>query len=121
MFLVAINAIDRGRSANPRVIEPGHIFSIEVDKTFQNLIDIQAMREATEEECKIAEGLGRLHYDGADDESAAVPVVAEALGRLHDDGADDKSAAVPVVADADTKKAAGKKPAEPAVAATSLV
>lgn len=89
MFLVAINAIDRGRSANPRVIEPGHILKIQVDATFQNLIDIQAMREATEDECKIAEALGTLHFDGAASESSDVVVVG----------------------DADTKKSADKKPA----------
>ena len=89
MFLVAINAIDRGRSANPRVIEPGHILKIELDATFQNLIDIQAMREATADECKIAEALGTLHFDGADTNSS------DAL----------------VVGDADTKKSADKKPA----------
>lgn len=90
MFLVAINAIDRGRSANPRVIEPGHILKIEVDATFQNLIEIQAMREATEDECKIAEALGTLHYDGAEVESSDADAVVGA---------------------ADNKKSADKKPA----------
>lgn len=61
MFLYAINAIDRGSNANPRHIKPGHVIELDMDKTVAMLLDISAMREATAEEVKIAQALGRFY------------------------------------------------------------
>jgi len=92
MFLYAINAIDRGRKASPRHIAPGHVIDLPVDSTVKNLIEIIAVREATDDEVKIARALGKLHENGeAVPESDAAQVEAETAAAIERKNLEDRA------------------------------
>lgn len=84
MNLFAINLIDRGRAASPRIVEPGHILQVLDVTNYRRLLDMDAMREATDEEVKVAKALDRLHRDesfgqAAADEKAAAAKASKTL------------------------------------------
>ena len=63
MNLFAINQIDRGTKANPRIIPPAHVIDLDRDKVVDELLKIDAVREATSDEVKIAKALGKFLVD----------------------------------------------------------
>ena len=60
MNLFAINQIDRGTKANPRIIPPAHVIDLDRDKVVDELLKIDAVREATSDEVKVAKALGKF-------------------------------------------------------------
>lgn len=63
MNLFAINQIDRGTKANPRIIPPAHVIDLDRDKVVDELLKIDAVREATSDEVKVAKALGKFLVD----------------------------------------------------------
>ena len=63
MNLFAINQIDRGTKANPRIIPPAHVSDLDRDKVVDELLKIDAVREATSDEVKVAKALGKFLVD----------------------------------------------------------
>ena len=63
MNLFAINQIDRGTKANPRIIPPAYVIDLDRDKVVDELLKIDAVREATSDEVKIAKALGKFLVD----------------------------------------------------------
>ena len=63
MNLFAINQIDRGTKANPRISPPAHVIDLDRDKVVDELLKIDAVREATSDEVKVAKALGKFLVD----------------------------------------------------------
>lgn len=59
MYMYAINAISRGSKRNPSYVEPGRVFEPE-DKEGRELLALNAVRKATEDEIAIARTKGHI-------------------------------------------------------------